>query len=273
MPERRILPRVSGDDEHALPELSDGDDPDDSPLLRAARGLRKLIPGDPDLGEADGIDDNRASSAIARSVADSRQSDKKGAGIARELGLGALQVWQAMSESQGRAGGEVEAAILFTDLVDFSKWALDAGDEASVRLLRHVAEVTDLEIKSRRGRIVKRLGDGLMAVFGDPEDAVDAGLACVNGVGDLEVDGYRPSLRAGIHAGRPRKLGSDYLGVDVNVAARVTEGAKGGQLLVSGSVAERLPSEDYELKRVRRFRAKGAPKDLEVFSVIAGPQP
>jgi adenylate cyclase len=270
MPERRILPFVSGDEERPLPELRDEPDPDDSPILRAARGLRKLIPGDPELGEPDGIDDDRASSALARGVADSA-SEKKGAGLARELGLGALQVWQALSESQGRAGGEVEAAILFTDLVDFSKWALDAGDEASVRLLREVAEVTDLEIKSRRGRIVKRLGDGLMAVFGDAEDAVDAGLACVDGVGGLEVDGYRPSLRAGIHAGRPRKLGSDYLGVDVNVAARVTEGAKGGQLLVSGSVTERLPADGYELKRVRRFRAKGAPKDLEVYTVVSGP--
>ncbi len=200
-----------------------------------------------------------------------RPAEKRPATLARELGLGALQVWQALSESQGNASGEVEAAILFTDLVDFSKWALDAGDEASVRLLRKVAEVTDLEIRSRRGRIVKRLGDGTMAVFGDPEDAVDAGLACVGGVEQIELDGYRPSLRAGVHAGRPRKLGSDYLGVDVNVAARVTEGAKGGQLLVSGPVTERLPEDGYELKRIRRFRAKGAPKDLEVFSVQSGP--
>lgn len=271
MPERRILPRVTEDNERPLPGLRESDDADDSPLLKAARGLRKLMPGDPDLGGADGIDDDRASSAIARSVADSGPTDKKGANLGRELGLGALQVWQALSEAQGRASGEVDAAILFTDLVDFSKWALEAGDEASVQLLRSVAEVTDLEIKSRRGRIVKRLGDGLMAVFGDAEDAVDAGLACVNGVGCLDVGGYRPSLRAGIHAGRPRKLGSDYLGVDVNVAARVTEGAKGGQLLVSGSVTERLPAEGYALKRIRRFRAKGAPKDLEVYSVSSGP--
>ena len=262
---------MTGDDERPLPATREPEDPDDSPLLRAARGLRKLIPGDPDLGEADGIDDDRASSAIARTMADRAPSDKKGASLGRELGLGALQVWQALSEAQGRASGEVEAAILFTDLVDFSRWALEAGDEASVRLLRMVAEVTDLEIKSRRGRIVKRLGDGLMAVFGDAEDAVDAGLACVSGVGELELDGYGPSLRAGIHAGRPKKLGADYLGVDVNVAARVTEGAKGGQLLVSGAVTERLPGEGYELKRVRRFKAKGAPKDLEVYAVVAGP--
>jgi adenylate cyclase len=264
---------VSGDDdERPLPAVREGDAADESPLLRAARGLRRLIPGDPDLGAPAGLDDDRASTALARTVADrGSTSDKKSAGLARELGLGALQVWQALSEAQANASGEVEAAILFTDLVDFSKWALEAGDEASVELLRKVAEVTDLEIKSRRGRIVKRLGDGLMAVFGEAEDAVDAGLACVEGVGDLDVRGYRPSLRAGVHAGRPRKLGSDYLGVDVNVAARVTEGAKGGQLLVSGPVIERLQGEDYELKRLRRFRAKGAPKDLEVYAVVSGP--
>jgi adenylate cyclase len=240
---------------------------DESQLLRAARGLRKLIPGDPELGDPDAPADDRPSTLIARTVAE-RGSEKPTASVARELGLGALQVWQALSEAQGRGPGEVDVAILFTDLVNFSKWALDAGDEASVELLGAVADVTDTEIKSRRGKIVKRLGDGLMAVFGDAEDAVAAGLACVGEVGTLELDGYRPSLRAGLHAGRPRKLGGDYLGVDVNVAARVTEGAKGGQLLVSDAVRERLGSgHAYDFKRVRRFRAKGAPKDLVVYSV------
>ncbi len=56
----------------------------------------------------------------------------------REVGLSALQVWQALSESQGRGRGERELAILFTDLVDFSAWALEAGDTMAVDLLRQV---------------------------------------------------------------------------------------------------------------------------------------
>ena len=48
-------------------------------------------------------------------------------------------------------------------------------------------------------------------------------------MGELEHDGYRPTLRAGLHLGRPRKLRGDYLGVDVNVAARVAEARRRGR--------------------------------------------
>jgi adenylate cyclase len=57
--------------------------------------------------------------------------------------------------------------------------------------------------------------------------------------------------------------------VDVNVAARVAGGAKPGEILVSSAACERLDESSFELKRKRRFRAKGAPKELEVFSVEA----
>ena len=54
------------------------------------------------------------------------------------------------------------------------------------------------------------------------------------------MDGYRPELRGGIHFGRPRKLGSDYFGVDVNVAARVAAAAGPGEVLISEAVCDQL---------------------------------
>ena len=66
-------------------------------------------------------------------------------------------------------------------------------------------------------------------------------------------------MRAGVHVGRPRKVGGDYLGVDVNVAARVAEQAKGGEVLVSeptlGARRRRRPPRG----RPKRLRADGAP--------------
>jgi len=62
-------------------------------------------------------------------------------------------------------------------------------------------------------------------------------------------------------------MGGDYLGVDVNIAARLAEGAKGGEVLVSEGVCEQLAETEYDVRRKRRFRAKGAPKDLQVYSV------
>jgi adenylate cyclase len=233
-------------------------------LLRAARLMRQILPGDSELGDPLSTAGDKPSAQIARRVAETRPDEPS---VARELGLGALQVWQALSEAQGRGRGDVELAILFTDLVEFSSWALEVGDEAVVTLLREVGRAQESTIAERRGRVVKRLGDGLMAVFDDPQAAVEAAVEACRRVLEVEVDGYRPELRAGVHVGKPRRLGGDYLGVDVNVAARVAEAASGGQVLVSGAASERLEPTGFELKRVRRFKAKGAPKELEVYSV------
>lgn len=187
-------------------------------------------------------------------------------GVVGELGLTALQTWQRLAESQDRGRGKVDVAILFTDLVGFSSWALEAGDRDALQLLREVSEAIEPPIAEGRGEVVKRLGDGLMAAFGDAPSAVGAAFAAGERVAPIEVAGYRPRLRTGIHLGRPRRLGGDYLGVDVNIAARLTEAAKPGEILVSDRTLERLPANAARARR-RRFRAKGAPRDLTAFAV------
>ena len=238
---------------------------DESPrALKAARAVRKLLPGDSELGDPLSTAGDDPSLVLARRVAEVGQERPS---ALRELGLGAFQVWQSLSEKQGRGRGDRELAILFTDLVEFSSWALEAGDEASLRLLREVGRAEDAAVAEHGGRVVKRLGDGLMAVFGEPQEAVAAACEIRTDVSGIEVDGDRPRLRAGVHLGRPRKIGGDYLGVDVNIAARVAEGADGDQVLISGAACDRLDDGTFRCKKVRRFKAKGAPKELEVFSV------
>jgi adenylate cyclase len=233
-------------------------------LLVAARFARELLPGDSELGDPLSTAGDEPPHVLARTVA---KAGRKEPSVTRELGLGALQVWQALSEAQGRGRGDEEVAILFVDLVGYSSWALTAGDEAAVELLRDFGRVTDRAITARGGRVVKRLGDGAMAVFADVPAAVQAALDACHGVAGLEVAGYDPALRAGLHVGRPRRLGGDYLGVDVNVAARVAEAAKGSEVLISDTAREHLPPDAFALRKLRRFKAKGAPGDLAVFSV------
>lgn len=235
--------------------------------VKVARKLRSLLPGDEDYGDRLSIAGDDPAQLLGQRVAALTQERPS---AMREVGLSALQVWQALSESQGRGRGDRELAILFTDLVDFSAWALEAGDTLAVDLLRQVGHVVEPPIEDGGGRIVKRLGDGLMAVFDDPPAAVDAAFAALAGLDEIEVGGHNPRLRAGLHVGRPRKVGRDYLGVDVNVAARIAEAAGAGEVLVSGAACERLDEEAITLKRKRRFKAKGAPSDLEVFAASKG---
>ena len=233
-------------------------------LLAMARALRGRLPGDASFGDPLSTAGDEPAALVGRRVSalqPARQS------VTQELGLGALQVWQSVSEASGRGRGDEEVTILFTDLVGFSSWALEAGDEAAVDLLRQVGSVVEAAIAAEGGRIVKRLGDGVMAVFVTPDEAAAAAHRSLDGLLDVEVDGHRPRLRCGIHRGRPRRLGGDYLGVDVNVAARVATAAKPDEVLVSEAACSGLDGERFETGRARRLKAPGAPRDLEVRRV------
>ncbi|MGA2925654.1 MAG: adenylate/guanylate cyclase domain-containing protein [Solirubrobacteraceae bacterium] len=234
-------------------------------LLSAARRLRRKLPGDERFGDALSTAGATPAQVLARGVSalvPERDS------IVHELGLAALQVWQSLSEATGRGCGDQELAILFTDLVGFSSWALEAGDSAVLDLLRAVGEVVETAVVSRDGKIVKRLGDGLMATFATAPAAVDAVLDAEIALREVQIDGYRPRMRAGVHWGRPRRLGGDYLGIDVNVAARVAAAAKADQVLVSEAVLARLDVDSVEIGRRKRLRADGAPRELRVAVVI-----
>lgn len=234
--------------------------------IKFARALRSLLPGDKDYGDPLSTAGDEPAQLMGQRLA-ALTAERPSA--MREVGLSALQVWQALSESQGRGRGDREVTILFTDLVEFSSWALEAGDTMAVDLLRQVGQAVEPPIEDRGGRVVKRLGDGLMAVIPEPLDGVEAAFEALDALEGVEVGGHRPQLRAGLHVGRPRKVGRDYLGVDVNIAARIAAAAGAGEVLVSDTACERLEGQDLTLKRKWRFRAKGAPRDMQVYAASA----
>ena len=232
-------------------------------LVEAARRARERALGDDEFVDQLSTARGRPSDRAAQQLVALRGEEP---GFLGELGLSALQAWQRLAESQDRGRGKVDVAILFTDLVGFSSWALQAGDQAAVRLLREVAEAIEPPVLERQGEVVKRLGDGLMAAFWDAPHAVEAAFAAGDRIAAVEVEGYRPLLRTGIHLGRPRKLGGDYFGVDVNIAARLADAARPGEILVSEPTLEKLPAGSVEAKK-RRFNAKGAPKQLGAYAL------
>jgi adenylate cyclase len=233
-------------------------------LLTAAQRLRQRLPGDARFGDPLSTAGAEPVEVVARRVS-ALQPERKS--VIQELGLAGLQVWQSLSESAGRGRGEQPMAILFTDLVGFSRWALKAGDEATLQLLREVGTCVEAMVLRENGRIVKRLGDGVMATFLEGRPAIDAALDAQEAVSGIEVDGYRPKLRAGIHWGSPRRLGGDYLGVDVNIAARIGDAAKADCVLVSDTLLGHIDTDGLQTGKAKRLRADGAPRDLHVIQV------
>ncbi len=243
----------------------------DPRVVALIRNARRALPGDPEFGDPLSAAGEGGARAAAR-AADRLLRDREAA--TREVGLATLQLWQAVTERVSGRPANPEVTLVFTDLVGFSDWALQVGDEVTLRLLRKVAQVGEAPILDAGGRIVKRMGDGLMAVFDDPATAIRATIAARSAVGSINMDGYTPRIRAGIHTGRPQHIGSDWLGVDVNIAARVMERATHGGLIVSDRTLERVSEEDLEslgvsVKRVKRQvfgpRVTGVPADLVMY--------
>ena len=242
-------------------------------IVAAIRRARRVLPGDPDFGDPLSAAGDGAPQTAAR-AADRLMPDRDAA--TREVSLATLQLWQAVTERVSGRPANAETTLVFTDLVNFSDWSLKAGDEDTLRLLRRVAQVAEPPMLDSGGQIVKRMGDGMMAVFADAATAVRATLEALDAVKTVEVGSYTPRMRAGIHTGRPQRIGSDWLGVDVNIAARVMERANRGGLIVSGQTRERISTEELEflgvsVNRVRRQmfapRQQGVPADLVMYRI------
>jgi class 3 adenylate cyclase len=246
-------------------------------VIAAIRRARQALPGDPDFGDPLSTAGDSGAQAAAR-AADRLIRDRDAA--TREVGLATLQVWQALTERISGRPVNAEVTVVFTDLVGFSDWSLGAGDEATLRLLRMVAQVTEPPLLDAGGHIVKRMGDGMMATFSDPMIAVRATLTALDAVKTVDVEGYTPRMRAGIHTGRPQRIGGDWLGVDVNIAARVMERATRGGLIISGATLERISPEEWDslgvtARRVRRQvfapRQQGVPAELAMYRITQRP--
>ena len=146
--------------------------------------------------------------------------------------LPAPRVTAAIEESAGPDVVQIERTIVFSDLEGFTAYTREQGDvEASALLTDHYAAVDGIT-SGRGGSVIKRLGDGHMLAFARPEAAVLASLELV------EESPSGLNLRTGAHQGRVIEMSDDLFGDVVNVAARVTDLADGGESLVTAIVRD-----------------------------------
>ncbi len=154
--------------------------------------------------------------------------------------------------------------VVFTDLEGFTAYTDVNGDAAAIALIAEHHDLAAPMVRRWNGRIVKHLGDGLLCTFTDPSSAVRAAL-------DLLGSAPVPlRLRAGVHTGEAVVTRGDVVGHVVNVAARVCELAKGGQVLVTAPVLEAAGDiEGVRAGRTRARRIKGVKAPVPVCEVRA----
>ena len=125
------------------------------------------------------------------------------------------------------------ATVLFTDVVGSTVLAGKLGDrEWRDRLERHHRAV-ERHVAAFRGRLVKLMGDGALALFDGPGRAVRCGHAIAADPGAPEI-----AVRCGVHTGEVERMADDVGGIAVHVAARVMSEAGAGEVLATSTVRD-----------------------------------
>lgn len=155
------------------------------------------------------------------------------------------------------------ATVLFTDIVDSTATAAAMGDDRWRALLaRHDAIAAD-EIERHGGRLVKHLGDGLLATFDRPLLSIRCALALATRSTELGLE-----MRAGIHTGECDVVGDDVAGIAVHIGARMAALAGPGEVVVSSTVRDLVLGSGVHFADRGAHELKGVPGQWPVLAVV-----
>jgi adenylate cyclase len=153
-------------------------------------------------------------------------------------------------------------AIAFLDLTGYTALTEERGDEAGADLADRLATLVNQAAEPHGGHPVKWLGDGVMFYFPEPRGAVLTGLDLVEQT-PTAVD---VRARVGVNAGRVIFRDGDYFGRTVNVAARIADYARPGEVLVSGELREGWSGEGVKFEPIGPVALKGVKDELTLYA-------
>lgn len=160
-------------------------------------------------------------------------------------------------------------AVLFADVTNSTALYHKLGDAGAREVIALALEGMADVLPSHGGRLVKTLGDAVMAVFAEPEQAVRA--AC-----DMQVlahtthfAGQTLHLHIGLHWGAVIVERDDVFGDTVNAAAYLTAAATGDQILTTEPVLRRLsPASRAAVRPIFQAMLKGSTSESMVYQVL-----
>jgi adenylate cyclase len=153
-------------------------------------------------------------------------------------------------------------AMCFLDITGYTRLTEERGDEAAADLAARLAHLVRRSAQEHGGTPVKWLGDGVMFYFPEPGDAVLAAVEMVEVVGSHGL----PPAHVGIHAGPVVFQEGDYFGRTVNMAARIAEYARPGEVLVSQEVVDAADAAPVSFVEIGPVELKGVPGTLRLYS-------
>lgn len=157
-------------------------------------------------------------------------------------------------------------AICFLDITGYTRLTQERGDAAAADLADSLNRLVTRTSRDRGGRPVKWLGDGVMVHFREPGNGVLAALEMVEGVGAVGL----PPAHVGLHAGPVLFQEGDYFGRTVNIASRIAEYARPGEVLVTREVVEESKGSGCRFTEIGPVELKGVQGAVELHSAQRG---
>jgi adenylate cyclase len=161
---------------------------------------------------------------------------------------------------------DTAATFLFADIAGFTALTEAHGDEAAIELVVAFSEAVEAQLPRVAGEHVKTIGDAIMLRVPEPAHAVTLGLWITH---DAMREHGSPAVRVGLHHGHAIARNGDYFGASVNLAARVSSAAAGGEVLLTGQTAALVPDLEgviFESRGRKSLRNVSEPVDL--FAVL-----
>lgn len=153
--------------------------------------------------------------------------------------------------------------MLFTDIVSSTEHAVAIGDRAFRNVIQAHHRIVRQALRKYRGREIDTAGDGFLATFAQPADAI----ACAVEIARLVRDALGIEIRAGIHAGEVEPVGDKVGGIAVHIAARVMSAANPGQIVVTRTVRELATGSDYRFADLGERSLKGVDEPWRLYAV------
>jgi len=160
-----------------------------------------------------------------------------------------------------------QITILFTDIEDSTRYWDTRGDINGRLMVNYHNRLIFPVIKKFKGKIVKTIGDAIMASFIKPEQAVKAavGIQQILEQTRMQDKNFGLKVRVGIHTGKAIVEHRDVFGDVVNVASRIEEMGQGNEIHISENTAKKIDKKTFGLVKAISFTPKGKIQKITIY--------
>ena len=166
--------------------------------------------------------------------------------------------------------GQTTGCVLFADVSGSTKLYESVGDQAALAAIELCLRLFGALTEQHGGRVVKTIGDEIMAVFPGAPEASRAAIDIQLGMREMApVDKVRLGVRIGLHHGPVMEREGDVFGDTVNLAARLTEMASAGQIITSLETVDLLePIQKMDCRSLYAIAVKGKEREVGICEVL-----